>query len=73
MGEYGLKQAVQRLVGNRPWLKLFSIKEKVYRLPTYTLLSTFKVKFDSMENKMHNEVEFYAFGRMHRYGIYEFI
>ena len=42
-------------------------------MPTFTFLSTFKVKYDSTFNKMHNEVEFFVFRRMHRYGMYEFI
>ena len=31
LAEFDLKPVMQRLLGNGPWLKLFTIKEKAYR------------------------------------------
>ena len=71
--EYGLKHAVRRLIGEGPWCKLFSIKEKAYKHPTYAFMTTFKLKHDFISTRLQNEVEFFAFGRMHRVDMFDFI
>ena len=73
LGEYGLKHAVRRLIRDGPWCKLFSIKEKAYKQTTYAFMSTFKLKSEYIGDQLRNEVEFFAFGRMHRVDMFDFI
>lgn len=36
-------------------------------------MSSFKMKYDYIGNKLYNKVEFFAFGWTHTYGMFDFI
>ena len=73
LGAYGLKIAMERLIGDGPWYKLFSIEEEAHKQTTIAFLSTFKVKKEYVGNLMNNEVEFFADGQKRTYDFYNFI